>query len=80
VRGETKERYVDARELAAIMGVSTRTIDRFRAERMPSETWGLKRTRRYQPSKCIAWARSRERFRTIERSPDRDNTAPDNDK
>jgi phage terminase Nu1 subunit (DNA packaging protein) len=76
VKGETKERYVDARELATIMGVSTKTIERFRAAGMPSETWGLKRTRRYLPSKCIAWARARDRFRTIERSPDRDDTAP----
>jgi len=52
------ERYVDAAELAAIMGVSERTIKRLTAEGMPSETWGM-RARRYLPSQAIAWARSR---------------------
>jgi excisionase family DNA binding protein len=51
------ERYVDARELAALMGVSTRTIKRMVAEGMPSETWG--RTRRFLPSESLAWARQR---------------------
>ena len=55
----TAERYVDARELAALMGVSTRTIKRMVAEGMPSETWGMARTRRFLPSVALAWARSR---------------------
>jgi hypothetical protein len=54
------EPYVDVRELARIMGVSTRTIVRFRNEGMPSETWGMTRTRRYLASQCIAWARERD--------------------
>jgi hypothetical protein len=49
------ERYVDRRELAVIMGVHVNTIDRMVAEGMPSETWG-RRTRRFLPSKAIAWA------------------------
>jgi phage terminase Nu1 subunit (DNA packaging protein) len=53
------ERYVDARELAELMGVSTRTIVRFVKQGMPSETWGMSRTRRYLPSRAIAWARER---------------------
>src|SRR3954466_14745405 len=53
------ERYVDARELAAVMGVSTRTITRLVAEGMPSETWGMARTRRFLPSVATAWARER---------------------
>jgi predicted DNA-binding transcriptional regulator AlpA len=53
------ERYVDARELAALMGVSTRTIKRMVAEGMPSETWGMSRTRRFLPSVAMAWARER---------------------
>lgn len=53
------ERYVDARELAQLMGVSVRTIKRMTAAGMPSETWGMSRTRRYLPTEAIAWARAR---------------------
>jgi hypothetical protein len=53
------ERYVDARELAHLMGVSSRTIKRLTADGMPSETWGLRRTRRYLPSRAMAWAAGR---------------------
>lgn len=52
------ERYVSRRELAELMGVSERTVDRLVADGMPSETWG-RRTRRFRPSVAIAWARSR---------------------
>lgn len=52
------ERYVAAGELASIMGISQRTVKRWVAEGMPSETWGL-RTRRFLPSECVAWARGR---------------------
>ena len=72
------ERYVRARELADLMGVSTKTIERFVALGMPSESWGMSRTRRYLPSQCIAWAQARDRCRTIQRPRDRDVTAPDN--
>ena len=67
------ERYVDARELAVLMGVSTTTIKRFVAAGMPSETWGLKRTRRYLPSRALAWGSERG---TITESRDRVDTAP----
>ena len=50
-----------AASFAAIMGVSVKTIQRWRLAGMPSETWGHKRTRRYLPSACIAWARERSR-------------------
>jgi predicted DNA-binding transcriptional regulator AlpA len=53
------ERYVDMRELAELMGVSTRTIKRMVADGMPSETWGMSRTRRFLPSEALAWARAR---------------------
>jgi phage terminase Nu1 subunit (DNA packaging protein) len=53
-----QERYVSRKELAEIMGVSVRTIDTFRAEGMPAESWGL-RAVRFSPSKAIAWARAR---------------------
>jgi phage terminase Nu1 subunit (DNA packaging protein) len=52
------ERYVTRAELADLMGVSERTVDRFIADGMPSETWG-RRTRRFRPSVALAWARSR---------------------
>lgn len=51
------EAYVDKRGLAALMGVSVSTIDRWLAKGMPSETWGL-RARRFRPSRAIAWARA----------------------
>ena len=51
-----RERYVDARELAATMGVSTTTVKRWVAAGLPSETWGL-RTRRFLVSEAIQWAR-----------------------
>jgi hypothetical protein len=53
------ERYVTAAELAETMAVSVKTVRRWTTQGMPSETWGLARTRRYLPSRCIAWARSR---------------------
>jgi predicted DNA-binding transcriptional regulator YafY len=53
------ERYVDARELAQLMGVSVRTVKRMTAAGMPSETWGMARTRRYLPSQAMAWAHAR---------------------
>jgi predicted DNA-binding transcriptional regulator YafY len=64
------ERYVDARELAERMGVSVRTVNRLTAAGMPSETWGMARTRRYLPSQAMAWAHSRGGFRSIERNND----------
>ncbi len=53
------ERYVERHELAARMGVSGGTVDNLRREGMPSVTWG-RRTRRFLPSVCIAWAASRD--------------------
>ena len=60
---EQLERYVDARELAELMGVSPTTIKRMVAEGMPSETWGMSRTRRFLPSQAMAWAAGRSRMR-----------------
>lgn len=54
------EPFLTIDELANVMGVSASTIRRWRAQGMPSETWGMKRTRRYQASRCIAWARARQ--------------------
>lgn len=52
------ERYIDRAELAQLMGVSTKTVDRLVAQGMPSVTWG-KRTRRFRASIAMQWARSR---------------------
>ena len=54
------EPYIDIKKLAEVMGVSRGTITRMVSEGMPSETWGLKRTRRFRATDAIAWARSRQ--------------------
>jgi phage terminase Nu1 subunit (DNA packaging protein) len=54
------ERYVDARELAALMDVSPRTVKRWTAAGMPSQDWGL-RLRRYKPAEAMQWAARRSR-------------------
>jgi hypothetical protein len=41
------------------MGVSMRTVNRLVAAGMPSETWGMARTRRFLPSRAMAWAAAR---------------------
>lgn len=53
------ERYVSRQELAGMMGVSVRTVDRMIAQGMPSVTWG-RRTRRFRPSVAIAWAQAQD--------------------
>jgi len=67
------ERYVTAAELAELMGVSVKTVRRLTTQGMPSETWGMSRTRRYLPSEAIAWAQSRttirETARTVQQHP-----------
>jgi excisionase family DNA binding protein len=60
------ERYITAAELAELMGVSTSTVKRMVAAGMPSETWGMARTRRFLPSLAMAWASARG---TISRQP-----------
>jgi phage terminase Nu1 subunit (DNA packaging protein) len=55
-----REPYIDARQLADVMGVSTRTVKRWVAAGCPSETWGMKRTRRFLASEVIGWARARD--------------------
>jgi len=70
------ERYVTNAELAELMGVSVRTIKQLTAEGMPSENWGMARTRRYLPSEAIAWARERGRMMTVNRPGRRANVDP----
>jgi phage terminase Nu1 subunit (DNA packaging protein) len=71
---EAPERYVTRRELARVMGISPRSVDALVADGMPSETWGMKRTRRFLPSQCVAWARARSSRLSADR--DRIQTAP----
>ena len=63
------ERYVTAKELAELMGLSTRTIKRMTAEGMPSETWGMAHVRRYRPSEVLDWARVRGPRRSDKMGP-----------
>jgi phage terminase Nu1 subunit (DNA packaging protein) len=49
------EPWITRRELAVLMGVSVRTVDRLTAAGMPSVTWGSK-TRRYRASQAVHWA------------------------
>jgi phage terminase Nu1 subunit (DNA packaging protein) len=67
------ERYVDARELAELMGVSPSTIKRWLRAGLPSETWGMARTRRFLPSQAMRWAQARA---TVEPTRARDHNAP----
>jgi phage terminase Nu1 subunit (DNA packaging protein) len=60
VRRAMTERYVTTAELADLMRVSKSTIKRLVVQGMPSETWGMKRTRRFLPSKAMEWARTRD--------------------
>jgi predicted DNA-binding transcriptional regulator AlpA len=53
------ERYVKRPEVAAAMGVSVKTVDRWVASGMPSYTWGL-RARRFLLSEVEIWAAERE--------------------
>jgi hypothetical protein len=50
-------------ELAKLMGVSPSTVKRMVAAGMPSESWGMSRTRRFLPSRAMAWAHERGKIR-----------------
>jgi len=65
VEGATSppERYLNREQLAQLMGVSVKTIDRMVRDGMPSETWGL-RSRRFLASRALAWACTRQRSAT----------------
>ena len=53
------EPYLTKAQLADLMAVSIRTIDRMMAEGMPYVTFG-RRSRRFLASRAVAWASSRE--------------------
>jgi hypothetical protein len=71
VSSPAPERYVDAGELAELMGVSLSTVKRMRAAGMPSESWGMARTRRFLPSEAMRWARERGSIDASPRPPQR---------
>jgi phage terminase Nu1 subunit (DNA packaging protein) len=58
------EPYLSRAGLAAHMGVSQRTIDRWVREGLPHETWGM-RTRKFLPSEAAQWARGRSKASTM---------------
>lgn len=53
------EPYINRQELATLMGVSVRTVDRLTREGMPSVRWG-RRIRRYKASTALGWAKARD--------------------
>jgi len=55
--GPQVERLVTREELAAMMGVHPKTVDRLRRAGMPSVVIG-RRARRFRPSQALAWATS----------------------
>jgi excisionase family DNA binding protein len=57
LRTPEREDYLSREELATLMGVHVKTIDRMVAKGMPSETWGI-RTRKFRASVVLAWARA----------------------
>jgi excisionase family DNA binding protein len=54
----TPEPYLSRLEIARLMGVSPRTIDRWCKEGLPHQTWGL-RTKKLRFSEVEEWARKR---------------------
>jgi phage terminase Nu1 subunit (DNA packaging protein) len=56
LRGDS---YLTREELAAVLKVHPRTVDRWRRDGMPSELWGPRRgTRRFPLAACMAWAKA----------------------
>lgn len=55
------EPLVTRQELAAMLSVSLRQVDKWRADGMPTESdaWGI-RVVRFKPSTVIAWLRGRQ--------------------
>lgn len=66
------ERYVDADELAEVLGVSRSTVKRWVIAGAPSETWGL-RVRRFRVSEVVTWLHDRGTLAQQSRSARRGN-------
>jgi len=54
---EAPERFLDRREMAALLGVHPATLDRMRRRGCPSYRWG-RRTVRFLASEVTAWLRA----------------------
>ena len=54
-----REAYITRAELAALMGISPKSVDRLVKQGLPSVTWGL-RTRRFKASVALQWARAQD--------------------
>lgn len=53
------EPYCSRMEIAKLMGVSERTIDRWAREGAPHQTWGM-RTKKFRFSEVEQWAKIRK--------------------
>lgn len=62
------EPYIDRKDLAALMGVSIRTVDRLVCDGMPSVSWG-RRTRRFKASTALQWAKARDAVGRDDKNP-----------
>ena len=60
---QQEEAYITRRQLAELMGVSERTVDRMVAAGMPSVVFS-RRSRRFLASRALAWARVQPNERT----------------
>ncbi len=49
---------MDAKKLAALMGISERSIRTMRSQGMPHQHWGIRRVV-FRPSEAMQWARER---------------------
>jgi excisionase family DNA binding protein len=76
--GAVTERYIDADELAAALGVSRRTVTRWVAAGCPSQTWGM-RVRRFRISEVMAWASGADTITAQPAPPDLRNRPGTND-
>jgi excisionase family DNA binding protein len=56
----TPEPYLTRKQLAPLMAISVRTLDRMIAEGMPCVRWG-RRTLRLRASSALEWAHEQDR-------------------
>jgi excisionase family DNA binding protein len=61
----TPGKLLTREELAELLNCSTKTIDKFVQEGMPSVTFGL-RMRRFDADEALAWARGRANMNSEE--------------
>ena len=59
----TVEPFLNRVQMAEIMGISTKALDRLVREGLPCRTWGL-RTRVFRVSEALAWDAQRQAKRS----------------